>query len=93
MSNMIRDDDGISNASANDHLHDLIEREIALNPSRRNMLKSGAALGLFGIFGSAMTACGGGGSAPAAGSIGFKGIDINAGKALVVPEGYNIGGP
>ena len=88
MSSVIKDDDGISNNSSNDHLHDLIEREIVRNPSRRNMLKSGAALGLFGIFGSAMTACGGGGSAPAAGSIGFKGIDINAGKALVVPEGY-----
>ena len=59
MSNMIRDDDGVSNNSANDHLHDLIEREIIRNPSRRGMLQSGAALGLLGIFGSAMTACGG----------------------------------
>jgi hypothetical protein len=45
VSNLIRDDDGVSNNSANDHLHDLIEREIARNPSRRSMLKSGAALG------------------------------------------------
>ena len=44
MSSLIRDDDGVSNTSANDHLHDLIEREIARNPSRRSMLKSGAAL-------------------------------------------------
>ena len=87
MSNLIRDDDGVSNASANDHLHDLIEREIARNPSRRSMLKSGAALGLLGIFGSALTACGGS-SAPAAGSIGFKAVATSSGDAIVVPEGY-----
>jgi secreted PhoX family phosphatase len=87
MSNMIRDDDGVSNLSANDHLHDLIEREIALNPSRRNMLKSGAALGLLGIFGSALTACGGS-SAPAPGAIGFKAVATSSGDAIIVPEGY-----
>jgi len=87
MSSLIRDDDGVSNASANDHLHDLIEREIARNPSRRSMLKSGAALGLLGIFGSALTACGGS-SAPAAGSIGFKAVATSSGDAIVVPEGY-----
>jgi secreted PhoX family phosphatase len=87
MSNMIRDDDGVSNNSANDHLHDLIEREIARNPSRRNMLKSGAALGLLGIFGSALTACGGS-SGPAAGAIGFKAVATSSGDAIVVPEGY-----
>jgi secreted PhoX family phosphatase len=87
MSNMIRDDDGVSNLSANDHLHDLIEHEIALNPSRRNMLKSGAALGLLGIFGSALTACGGS-SAPAPGAIGFKAVATSSGDAIIVPEGY-----
>lgn len=90
MSNMIRDDDGVSNNSANDHLHDLIEREIIRNPSRRGMLKSGAALGLLGIFGSAMTACGGGSTAaaPSPGSIGFKAVATSSGDAIVVPEGY-----
>ncbi len=90
MSNMIRDDDGVSNASANDHLHDLIEREVARNPSRRSMLKSGASLGLLGIFGSALSACGGGGgdAAPAPGTIGFKAISTSSGDAIVVPEGY-----
>jgi secreted PhoX family phosphatase len=87
MSSLIRDDDGVSNSSANDHLHDLIEREIARNPSRRSMLKSGAALGLLGVFGSALTACGGS-SAPAAGSIGFKAVATSSGDAIVVPEGY-----
>ena len=87
MSSLIRDDDGVSNTSANDHLHDLIEREIARNPSRRSMLKSGAALGLLGVFGSALTACGGS-SAPAAGSIGFKAVATSSGDAIVVPEGY-----
>jgi len=91
VSDLIRDDDVISNPSANSHLHDLIEREIARNPSRRAMLKSGMALGMFGIFGGAMTACGGGGSnasAPAAGAIGFKGIPISTADTIVVPEGY-----
>ena len=82
MSSLIRDDDGVSNPSANDHLHDLIEREIVRNPSRRNMLKSGAALGLFGIFGSALTACGGGSSAPAPGTIGFKAVAVGGADAL-----------
>ena len=89
MSFLITDDDGVSNNSANDHLHDLIEREIVRDPSRRNMLKSGAALGLLGIFGSAMTACGGGGgAAPALGTIGFKAVAVNSGDAIIVPEGY-----
>jgi uncharacterized protein len=92
MSNLIRDDDGVSNPSSNDHLHDLIEREIIRNPSRRAMLKSGASVGLLGIFGSALTACGGSDPVPAAtpapGSIGFKGIPISTGGSVVVPEGY-----
>ena len=92
MSSLIRDDDGVSNNSANDHLHDLIEREIIRNPSRRAMLKSGASLGLLGIFGSALTACGGSDSVPAAapapGSIGFKAVATSSGDAIVVPEGY-----
>jgi secreted PhoX family phosphatase len=89
MSSLIRDDDGVSNNSANDHLHDLIEREIIRNPSRRAMLKSGASLGLLGIFGSALTACGGSDPAPtAAGSIGFKAVATSSGDAIVVPEGY-----
>jgi uncharacterized protein len=88
MASMIRDDDGVSNASTNDHLHDLIEREIARNPSRRSMLKSGASLGLLGIFGSALSACGGGDAAPAPGTIGFKAISTSSGDAIVVPEGY-----
>lgn len=90
MSDMIRDDDGVSNPSANDHLHQLIEREIARNPSRRSLLKSGATLGLLGIFGSALTACGGGDAeaAPVPGTIGFKPLAANSGSAVVVPEGY-----
>ena len=65
MSDFIRDDDGASNVSSNAHLHQLIEREIARNPARRNFLKSGASLGLLGIFGSTLAACGGGSDAPA----------------------------
>jgi secreted PhoX family phosphatase len=92
VSDLIRDDDGISNPSTNTYLHDLIEREIARNPSRRAMLKSGVALGVFGVFGSTLTACGGGGSTttstPAAGAIGFKGVPISTADTIVVPEGY-----
>jgi len=87
MSDMIRDDDGVSNSSSNDHLHDLIEREIARNPARRGFLKSGASLGLLGIFGSALTACGAS-SEPAPGTIGFKAVAISTGNTVVVPEGY-----
>lgn len=87
MSSYIRDDDGVSNQSANDHLHDLIEREIVRNPNRRSMLKSGAALGLLGVFGSALTACGGS-SDPTSGNIGFKAVAASSGDAIVVPEGY-----
>lgn len=89
MSNLIRDDDGVSNPSSNDHLHDLIEREIIRNPSRRAMLKSGASVGLLGIFGSALTACGGGDAvAVPPGTIGFKAVSVSSGDAIVVPEGY-----
>jgi len=90
MASLIRDDDGVSNSSANDHLHDLIEREIARNPSRRSMLKSGAGLGLLGIFGSVLSACGGSDAdpLPAPGSIGFKTVSTSSGDAIVVPEGY-----
>ena len=93
MTDFIRDDDGVSNPSTNSHLHDLIEREIARNPSRRAMLKSGAALGMFGVFGSALTACGGGGgsitaSTPAAGALGFQAVPISTADTIVVPAGY-----
>ena len=88
MSDLIRDDDGVSNASGNDHLHQLIEREIARNPSRRTMLKSGASLGLLGIFGSALSACGGSDAAPMPGGIGFKAVAASSGDTVVVPEGY-----
>uniref|UniRef100_UPI0025CF4D4D alkaline phosphatase PhoX n=1 Tax=Rhodoferax sp. TaxID=50421 RepID=UPI0025CF4D4D len=93
MSVMIRDDDGVSNPSSNDHLHQLIEREITRNPARRTMLKSGFSLGLLGIFGGALTACGGGddvvlSSTPAPGSIGFKAVTTSSANTVIVPEGY-----
>ena len=88
MSDFIRDDDGASNVSSNPHLHQLIEREIARNPARRHFLKSGASLGLLGVFGSTLAACGGGSDAPAPGSIGFKAVAAQSGSAVVVPEGY-----
>ena len=88
MSDFIRDDDGASNVSSNAHLHQLIEREIARNPARRNFLKSGASLGLLGIFGSTLAACGGGSDAPAPGAIGFKAVAASSADTLVVPEGY-----
>ena len=87
MSDMIRDDDGTSNTSGNDHLHTLIEREIARNPSRRTLLKSGASLGLLGIFGSALTACGGSEALP--GVISFKAVPVSSEDRVMVPEGYS----
>jgi len=87
MADFIRDDDGVSNPSGNDHLHQLIEREIAKNPGRRGFLKSGASLGLLGIFGSALSACGGSDALPT-GYIGFKPVAASSGDAVVVPEGY-----
>ena len=91
MSVTIRDDDGVSNPSSNDHLHQLIEREITRNPGRRTMLKSGFSLGLLGIFGGALTACGGSddvvlGSTP--GSISFKAVSTSSADTVIVPEGY-----
>jgi secreted PhoX family phosphatase len=87
MSHMIRDDDGVSNTSGNDHLHTLIEREIARNPGRRTLLKSGASLGLLGIFGSALTACGGSEAQP--GVIAFKAVPASSDDKVTVPEGYS----
>ncbi len=89
MSDLIRDDDGVSNRSANDHLSTLIEREIARNPARRGFLKTSAMLGLSTMFGGALSACGGSDDPVVApGTISFKPVAASSGDSVIVPEGY-----
>lgn len=96
MADFIRDDDGTSNTSGNNHLTTLIEREIARTPARRGFLKTSAMLGMTTMFGGVLAACGGGSDndnnttakALAAGTISFKAVSTFTGDAIVVPEGY-----
>ena len=94
MADSIRDDDGVSNASGNSHLTQLIERQIERNLSRRAFLKSSASIGVLGFLGVSLSACGGSSSStpgvttPPPGSIGFKAVATYSGDSVVVPEGY-----
>ena len=85
MSDLIRDEDGVSNPSGNACIHDLAE------PGRRHLLKSGAALGLMGFLGAGLSACATPGASPApsaGGKISFKPIAIGTGDSVRVPDGY-----
>lgn len=96
MSDTLRDDDGISNPSFNQHLTDLVDRAIARQPSRRALLKAGLGAAAIPFLGG-LAACGGGGSDPAPAApggsageriLGFTGVATSTGDAIVVPPGY-----
>jgi uncharacterized protein len=71
-----------SNRSSNANIHDVID------VARRGWLKGGAAVSLTSLLAplAALTGCASAGMAGP--RIGFKGIPVGMGDALVVPEGY-----
>lgn len=97
MADTLRDDDGVSNPSFNQHLTQLVDEAIARQPSRRALLKTGLGLAAVPFLGG-LAACGGGddaapvaGPAPVAPSerlLGFQGIATSTGDAVMVPAGY-----
>jgi secreted PhoX family phosphatase len=95
MADTLRDDDGVSNPSFNKHLTQLVDEAIARQPSRRALLKTGLGLAAVPFLGG-LAACGGGGDdavapvtpTPTESLLGFQGIDISTGDAVVVPAGY-----
>ncbi len=94
MAQSIRDDDGVSNPSANRSLTEVVEQAMQHDPKRRMLLKSGLGLAtlpflttLSGFLGSDDS------SAADAGQnseqmFGFDGIAISTSDAVVVPAGY-----
>ena len=70
-----------SNRSGNPSIHDVSD------PRRRVVLQGGLAAAIAGAFGPLLASCAGmvGRSGPL---VGFKGIPVGTGDALVVPDGY-----
>lgn len=96
MADTLRDDDGVSNPSFNQHLTQLVDDAIARQPSRRALLKTGLGLAAIPFLGG-LAACGGGDDAapvsPAPGSaaermLGFQAIPTSSDDTVVVPAGY-----
>ncbi len=93
MAQSLFDDDGVSNPSANTHLHDVVERAIAAQPSRRALLKSGLGIAAVPFLGG-LAACGGGDDDPAPVAatpermMGFTGVATSSADSIVVPAGY-----
>lgn len=92
MSNTLRDDD-LSNPSTHAHLHDIVERAVALQPSRRRLLQAG--LGAAAVpFLSGMTAVSTAvaatakAAAPAERMLGFEAVGASSADTVVVPAGY-----
>jgi hypothetical protein len=88
MAQSIRDDDGVSNASGNPHLTDIIERAIARNPSRRAFLKMGAGAAVLPFFGLSIAGCSDGGDEVIEKLLGFTPVGASSADTVVVPAGY-----
>ena len=93
MANYLKDDDGVSNPSQNLSLNDVVERAIALQPSRRRLLKGGLGAAMLPFL-AGLSACGGGSDevVPAAAvpekTLGATSIGISSADAVSVPAGY-----
>ncbi|MCS6811639.1 MAG: PhoX family phosphatase [Tepidimonas sp.] len=88
MANILRDDDGVSNTSANRHLQDVVDQALAHDPGRRRLMMAG--LGAASLpFLSLLSGClGGSDDEPAEQMLGFQGIAAATGDSVVVPAGY-----
>lgn len=89
MSHSLRDDDGVSNPSRNLTLTDVVDRAVAVNPSRRRLMLGGLGVATLPFF-AGLTGCGGGGGDAAASEriLGFTPVSTSTADAVVVPAGY-----
>ena len=83
------DDNEIVNLTANTHMDDIL----AVRLSRRTALKGGVSATAGALLGGlSLSACGGGGDAPAATplTLGFAAVAKNKNDLVTVPEGYQV---
>jgi uncharacterized protein len=99
VSQTLLNDDGVSNASNNLHIDQVVEQAIRVQPARRRMLLGGFGAAALPFLGG-ITGCGGGSDAsatpapapapaPAAERMfGFNAVAVSTADAIVVPAGY-----
>jgi hypothetical protein len=89
MSRSSHDDDGVSNPSRNPSLHDVVERAVAAQPTRRRLLLGGLGAATLPFL-AGLSACGGGDDdTPAPERLfGFDAVAVSSDDSVVVPAGY-----
>ena len=91
MSQTFHDDDPVSNPSTHDHLHDLVERAVVAQPSRRRLLQAGLGAAVIPFLsGVPAAAAASTRTAPAVAErmLGFQAVATATGDEVVVPAGY-----
>ncbi len=90
MSQTLRDDDGVTNPSANPDLHQVVEQAIAANPERRRLMKAGLGAAAMSFFAGEAALAATTKSAPKAAEakMGFEAVATSTGDAVIVPPGY-----
>ena len=95
MANSLLDDDGVSNPSSNATLTDVVERAVALRPSRRRLLLGGLGAATLPFL-AGLSGCGSDSDTPATTppatpaetTFGFTAVATSSTDAVVVPAGY-----
>lgn len=87
MAQSLLDDDGVSNPSRNLHLQQVVDRAIAIQPSRRQLMKIGLGAASLPFLGM-LSGCLGDGDDPVEQMLGFQGIPTATGDSVLVPAGY-----
>ena len=93
MAQSLKDDDGVTNPSANPSLDQVVEQALLAQPSRRRLLKAGFGAATLPFLGG-LAACGGGDDAVAAPPaptermLGFTAVSTSTADGIVVPAGY-----
>ncbi len=86
MSQSLSNDDGISNPSKSLSLTDIVDRAMAIHPSRRCLLLGGLGAATLPFL-AGLSACGGD-DTPAERMLGFDAVATSTTDAIVVPAGY-----